>query len=477
MTITLLVSTAGKTSQHQLSAGRTTIGRGEEAALCLSDQGLSRLHASIHRDGDHIWLLDEGSTNGSYVNGEPAAASGTILKDGDQITLGNETVISVSFSQPTAARPAARPQPAPATASGRSASGGTRTPLIALSMLALMLLAGGGVWAFSGWFNSNHERDNQTGSVDPSPAPDEVATPTPDDTASPLPPAGSLTPPSLPPVTPSPLPGLNTPPNPPPAAGTGSRAAGGFKLYREMTPLEREAYVYEQARRISASVGNRPCTFDEPLIRKRIVGFVDSYAKRVGNGVARGWGADLNIVTARGIANAPLIIRSFDAEGTSPLVGLYIAMIETEFQSICNENLAGAAGMFQFLAATARSYGLTPADRCNIEKLAPAAAKYMRERISEFGGDATGVCLAIAGYNRSPDSIRRDLHTVRDGPDKERSFWTLVLNDQKLDHYFQENLKYVPKFFAAAIVGENPEVFGLKMKPLSTYTQAAKKDN
>lgn len=133
--------------------------------------------------------------------------------------------------------------------------------------------------------------------------------------------------------------------------------------------------------------------------------------------------------------------------------------------------------MFQFLAATARSYGLTPADRCNIEKLAPAAAKYMRERISEFGGDATGVCLAIAGYNRSPDSIRRDLHTVRDGPDKERSFWTLVLNDQKLDHYFQENLKYVPKFFAAAIVGENPEVFGLKMKPLSTYTQAAKKDN
>ncbi|MFN7947413.1 MAG: FHA domain-containing protein [Blastocatellia bacterium] len=470
MDVTLLVSTAGKTSQHQLRAGRTTIGRGEEAALCLNDQGLSRLHASIHREGDHIWLLDEGSTNGSYVNGEPAAASGAILKDGDQITLGNETTISISFGQPKAARP----QPAKATASGSSSSGGTRTPLIAISMLALMLLAGGGVWAFSGWFSSNPERDSQTGSAEPSPEPDDPATPTPDFTPSPLPSAGSLTPPSLPPVTPSLLPGPNTPPNPPPAAGTGSRAAGAFKLYREMTPLEREAYVYEQARRISASVGNRPCTFDEPLIRKRIVNFVDSYAKRVGNKVEKGWGADLNIVTARGIANAPLIIRSFDAEGISPLVGLYIAMIETEFQNICNENPAGAAGMFQFLAATARGYGLTPADRCNVEKLAPAAAKYMRERISEFGGDATSVGLAIAGYNRSPASVRRDLHTVLNSQDKERSFWTLVLNDQKLDHYFQENLKYVPKFFAAAIVGENPEVFGLRMKPLSTYTQAAK---
>ena len=82
------------------------------------------------------------------------------------------------------------------------------------------------------------------------------------------------------------------------------------------------------------------------------------------------------------------------------------------------------------------------------------------------------VALAIAGYNRSPDSVRRDLHDVLNSENKERSFWTLVANSNKLDHYFQgENIKYVPKFFAAAIVGENPWMFGIQMQPLSTYAE------
>jgi len=40
-----------------------------------------------------------------------------------------------------------------------------------------------------------------------------------------------------------------------------------------------------------------------------------------------------------------------------------------------------------------------------------------------------------------------------------------------LSKQFQsENFKYVPKFFAAAIIGENPQDFGLKLQPLSTYS-------
>ena len=43
---------------------------------------------------------------------------------------------------------------------------------------------------------------------------------------------------------------------------------------------------------------------------------------------------------------------------------------------------------------------------------------------------------------------------------------------EKLSKQFQmENIKYVPKFFAAAIIGENPQDFGLNLKPLSTYTK------
>jgi membrane-bound lytic murein transglycosylase D len=196
------------------------------------------------------------------------------------------------------------------------------------------------------------------------------------------------------------------------------------------------------------------------------------YSARVGNRSTRLWGEDLETLFKRAQGYSPVIIRSFNARGVPPAVGLYLVMIETEYHNIRTENFAGAMGLFQFIAPTARAYGVDPADRCDVDKMAPAAARYIAERIAEFGPDAMSVALAIAGYNRSPDSVRRDLKDVLDSENKERSFWTLVANSDKLDHWFQnENVKYVPKFFAAAIVGENPWAFGLEMNPLSTYTQ------
>ncbi len=45
-----------------------------------------------------------------------------------------------------------------------------------------------------------------------------------------------------------------------------------------------------------------------------------------------------------------------------------------------------------------------------------------------------------------------------------------MANANSLDQEFQtEDIKYVPKFFAAAIVGENPQSFGVDMAPLSAY--------
>jgi membrane-bound lytic murein transglycosylase D len=217
-------------------------------------------------------------------------------------------------------------------------------------------------------------------------------------------------------------------------------------------------------------MGNRECQFTEE-VKGMIKAYVDGYARRVGNRSTATWGEDFNVVFKRAAQYAPLIIRSFNQEGLQPAVGLYVAMIESEYRPHCYDNFAGAMGMFQFLAGTARGYGLSPSDRCDPQKMAPAAARYMKDRISEFGTDATSVALAIAGYNRSPASVRRDLHDVINSENPERSFWTLVANSGQLDHYFQENMKYVPKFFAAAIVCENPEAFGLSFRPLSSYTR------
>jgi hypothetical protein len=283
--------------------------------------------------------------------------------------------------------------------------------------------------------------------------------------------------------------GLNRP-NSSGAAGNGAKSnsnAGGSipatgpggselppasrKLYRQMNEQERMEFIDREAQRISTMISSRPYAFNDDVLQY-IKKYVDVYSARVGNRSTRLWGEDLETLFKRAQGYSPVIIRSFNARGVPPAVGLYLVMIETEYHNIRTENFAGAMGLFQFIAPTARAYGVDPADRCDVDKMAPAAARYIAERIAEFGPDAMSVALAIAGYNRSPDSVRRDLKDVLDSENKERSFWTLVANSDKLDHWFQnENVKYVPKFFAAAIVGENPWAFGLEMNPLSTYTQ------
>lgn len=241
------------------------------------------------------------------------------------------------------------------------------------------------------------------------------------------------------------------------------------RLYLQMSEEERNEFIYAQARVISRMMSNREYIFTDavlPYIKK----YVDGYARRVGNNSTAIWGEDLNYLFGRACRLAPDIIREFNARGSPKVVGLYIPMIESEYRE-CLTSPVGAKGLFQFMPATARGYGVDPGDRCDVKKMAPAAAKYIKDRIAEFGSDSMSVALGIAGYNRSPDSVRRDLSDVVNSKNKERSFWTLVANSDKLDRFFQnENIKYVPKFFAAAIVGENPWAFGLEMNPLSTYT-------
>jgi hypothetical protein len=65
--------------------------------------------------------------------------------------------------------------------------------------------------------------------------------------------------------------------------------------------------------------------------------------------------------------------------------------------------------------------------------------------------------------------VRDTLRELRSTENYERKFWTLFANRETLDDIFRnENAGYVPGFFAAAIIGENPQTFGLEMEPLST---------
>jgi pSer/pThr/pTyr-binding forkhead associated (FHA) protein len=73
-----------------LSALPATVGRGEEADVCVHDSWASRIHCRLtERDGE-LWVEDENSSNGTRINGENVAA--VQLQTGDELTVGITTL-------------------------------------------------------------------------------------------------------------------------------------------------------------------------------------------------------------------------------------------------------------------------------------------------------------------------------------------------------------------------------------------------
>lgn len=68
------------------------IGRSDEASVKLEDNGVSRQHATIRCEGDHYWLVDLGSANGTYVN-DSAITTARVLRNGDRIQFGTNLMI------------------------------------------------------------------------------------------------------------------------------------------------------------------------------------------------------------------------------------------------------------------------------------------------------------------------------------------------------------------------------------------------
>ena len=131
----------------------------------------------------------------------------------------------------------------------------------------------------------------------------------------------------------------------------------------------------------------------------------------------------------------------------------YIVLVESALSND-SESSAGAAGLWQFTAATARGYGLRVSDgvdeRLNTAKSTRAACKYIRELILDFGAGSS-VMLALAAYNLGPAKVKAAIHKVSD-PIKQRNFWYLY----RVRAVPPETREYVPKVIAAMIIARHP---------------------
>lgn len=246
------------------------------------------------------------------------------------------------------------------------------------------------------------------------------------------------------------------------------RAQTVEKTYQQMTEAERTAFVSAQARRIARQMSGTEYEFT-PAFETGIQKFVERYVQRIGNGAGdRLWKGDARFVFERGQANAPLLISAFKAQNVSPLIGLYIPLIESEYVNIPTANPAGSIGMFQFLPKTGARFGLTAQDLNDVGKSADAAARYIAQNLKRFEADRMKEALALLAYNRGENAVERDVSLLVNEGNRTCSICALTAQSEKLDETFQkENVYYVPRFFAAAIIGENPQAFGIEMQPLS----------
>jgi serine/threonine protein kinase len=246
-----------------------------------------------------------------------------------------------------------------------------------------------------------------------------------------------------------------------------------IKPYLQMNETERLAFVAAQEQRISAMMGDRPVKLnDEALLA--IKQHIDRYAAR-SEGLNKPGQDSLQTSYARAVPQIPTIARAFQARKIPIVIGIYLPMVESDYRP-CYENQIGARGLFQFLPPTAARYGLKYSEMCDVEKVAPGAAHYLADRMAELGDDSQSMTLVLLSYNRGDEAVRGALRQLREtDANYERNFWTLFANRQKLDAGFQrESSGYVPNFFAAAIIGENPDVFDLHQPALSTLASGVK---
>lgn len=74
--------------RHVLESEPVLLGRGAENTIVLEGDSISRRHARIEPRGNGYVLVDQGSTNGSYVNDELIERE-CPLRRGDQIKIGD----------------------------------------------------------------------------------------------------------------------------------------------------------------------------------------------------------------------------------------------------------------------------------------------------------------------------------------------------------------------------------------------------
>jgi peptidoglycan lytic transglycosylase D len=180
------------------------------------------------------------------------------------------------------------------------------------------------------------------------------------------------------------------------------------------------------------------------------------------------------------------IVEAFQRQNLPPQF-FYLALQESDFNEVASgppTRWGYAKGMWQIIPDTAKRYGLTVGplaayprpdpgdDRHKWEKATEVAARYIKD-IYSTDAQASGL-LVMASYNWGEQRVINMIRTLPENP-RERNFWKLL--NRYRDRIPKETYDYVLSIVSAAVIGENPRLFGFGFDNPLAFVDAPKTDS
>lgn len=225
-------------------------------------------------------------------------------------------------------------------------------------------------------------------------------------------------------------------------------------IYSDRTPADVQL-IYRTVHRLGESEATIPR------------GFVDEVQKYIS-----GWkAADLQAGFARAREQklGPLV-SGILLQHHLPREFFYVALQESKLDSRAigpSTRFGVPKGLWQFIPPTAEAYGLRLGslqgersydptdDRHDVAKATGAAARYLAD-IYTTDAQASGL-LVMASYNMGETRLRRLIRSLPESP-ADRNFWALL--EKHRAQVPAETYDYVFRVVSAAVIGTNPKLFG-----------------
>jgi hypothetical protein len=483
--------------------GEASVGRAPDNSICIDDQAVSQYHAIIERRGDEFWLSDFRSTNGTTINSEPVTTERR-LHNGDLISVGGTASIAFHSDEELPDSPhaaaeiisTATPDAHAASQSAYTASTPRTSPLlIVAAVVAGIAIAGGPVFLALSFVSDSDSSvrvlSPETGATIRGPQTIRIEAESEKDIdeviylLDGIEFASAEHPPFEVTLDPAQL-------------DTKVRNLKSGNHVLTVTVQDKEGNKKPQSETVLLAFESKPDaeevketndTIDKQTITRNLQSGASDVVPLSRNLAAtisgKSW-YDFDSQFADGIRRSTNSYRvnvmddasryrrqigsAFNSKGLPPAIGFVMALSESRFK----EDAANAdqkIGFWQVPRQIALEQGYITPDESSaalkdVKRSAEIAAAYINDLVNAFGG-MDNFMYAIACYGMplsQAAKVRARLEEIDPNATDRKDFWRMVRSGVVA----RDGADRVARFFAAGIVGENPQMFGLNGRPLSS---------